>query len=81
MVKIKTIVDGRVVLLLGLSHANLDDLRATGLNGCVKVADPELEMPFEIWITAAETEQVMLQSFATGIKEGTKLRIDRRFKS
>ena len=38
-------------------------------------------MPFEIWITAAETEQVMLQSFATGIKEGTKLRIDRRFKS
>lgn len=81
MMKIKTTIDGRPTVILGLSHANLNRLRVDGLAGHVKVDGVELEIPFDILITAAETEQVMLDAFEAGIRAGTKLRIDPRLKS
>lgn len=80
MIKIKTTLGDKRVLLLGLSHANLDRLKAQGLTGFIRVADPELELPVEIWITAAETEQVMIDAFKDGIRDGTKVRMDPRLK-
>ena len=81
MMKIKAELGGRDVLIVGLSHANLDRLRRDGLSGYIKIDDKELGLNVDIWITAAETENVMLDAFQAGITEGTKLRIDKRLKS
>lgn len=72
---------GRPLILLGLSHANLDRLRAEGLKGRIGVDGAELGIDVDIWITAAETEQMMFDAFQDGIREGTKLHIDPRLKS
>jgi hypothetical protein len=68
-------------ILLGLSHANLDRLRADGLKGAIKVAGKDLGIDVDIYITAAETEAVMLQEFAAGIGPDTEVKIDKRLKS
>lgn len=81
MMKIKATLSGREVLVLGLSHANLDRLRADGLKGYIKIDGKEIDIPFDILITAAEREAVMMRAFADGIGEGTKVHIDKRFKS
>lgn len=81
MMKIKATLGGRDLLLLGLSHANLDRLREQGLSGKIVVDGKELGLAVDIWITAAEDENVMLRSFQAGITKGTKLHIDKRFKS
>lgn len=47
------------LLLLGLSHANLDRLRADGLNGAIRIKGKDIGLPIEIWITAAETEDAI----------------------
>jgi hypothetical protein len=82
MMKIKGTVPslGGEVVILGLSHANLDRLRADGLNGYIKIDGKELGLPCDIIITAAPTERDMLEAFSAGIKAGTKLHIDKRFK-
>lgn len=82
MMKIKTPnFRGKPAVVLGLSHANLDRLRADGLNGHIHIKGEELQIPFDIVITAAETEGVMLQAFQEGIQAGTKVAIDKRLKS
>lgn len=81
MMKIKAEINGRDLLVLGLSHANLDKLRADGLQGKIVVDGKELGLDVDIWITAAENEQVMLRAFQDGINAGTKVHIDQRLKS
>lgn len=82
MMKIKYERDGRKVLLLGLSHGNLDRLRADGLTGYIKVAGEDVELgAIDILITAAATEQEMMRAFMDGVHAGTKLHIDPRLKS
>lgn len=82
MMKIKThSKDGRPVVLLGFSHGNLDRLRADGLSGYIEIKAESLDIPFDILITAAETEQALLRAFEGGIGPNTKLRIDPRLKS
>jgi len=81
MMKIKATIGDRELLVLGLSHANLDRLRAQGLTGKIVVDGKELGLPVDIWITAAENEAVMLRSFQDGIQAGTKVHIDKRLKS
>lgn len=82
MIKAKIVKNGRTIVLLGLSHANLDRLREQGLHGHIEIKGEDLEIgPVDILITAAETEQVMLETFIDGVREGTKLRIDPRLKS
>jgi len=81
MMKIKAQVGDRELLVIGLSHANLDKLRRDGLQGKIVIDGKELGLDVDIWITAAETEAVMLRSFQDGITEGTKVHIDPRLKS
>ena len=69
------------VVLLGLSHANLDRLRADGLDGFIRIAGEELGIDITILITAGETEQAMLEHFASSVGPDTKVTIDPRFKS
>jgi hypothetical protein len=81
MMKIKATLGGRETLIIGLSHANLDKLRADGLTAKILIDGKELGIPIDVWITAAEDEGVMMRAFQEGITEGTKVHIDKRFKS
>lgn len=83
MMKAKMFIDGKTVVVIGLSHANLDQLRADGLNGHIEIKGEDLDIAggLRIMITAASDEQEMLRAFEKGIREGTKLRIDPRLKS
>lgn len=81
MMKIKAEIGGRNLLVLGLSHTNLDKLRADGLTGKIVVDGKELGLDVDIWITAAENERVMMESFQEGITASTKVHIDPRLKS
>lgn len=69
------------LVVLGLSHANLDRLRADGLSGGIKISGADLGIPIDIMITAAETEVKMLEAFTSGIGPDTKVSIDKRLKS
>jgi hypothetical protein len=71
--------DGTRVVLLGLSHANLDRLRSMGLSGYIEIKAADMDIPHDILITAAETEQVLLEAFAGGIGPNTKVHIDKKF--
>lgn len=69
------------LVVLGLSHANLDRLRADGLDGFIRIAGEELGIDITILITAGETEQAMMEHFAASVGPDTKVNIDPRFKS
>lgn len=79
--KIKATLSGRETLILGLSHANLDKLRAQGLTGKIVIDGKEHGLDLDIWLTAAEDEGVMMRAFQEGITAGTKVHIDRKIKS
>lgn len=83
MMKAKMFIDGETIVVIGLSHANLDRLRADGLAGSIEIKGEDLDIPFplRIFVTAAEDEQEMLRAFEKGVHAGTKLRIDPRLKS
>jgi hypothetical protein len=77
-------IHGRSVLVLGLSFANLDKLRADAPNGgFIKVQGAELGLPIDVVIFAGETEAHMAQMM-TGeglIGPDTKVTVSTRLKS
>lgn len=75
-----TAADGRTIVVLGLSHANLERLRQQGLSGFINVAGHDLGIPFDVMITAAPTERDLLEAFQQLIGPDTKLHIDKRLK-
>lgn len=81
MMKLKATAGDRQIIVLGLSHANLDRLREQGLRGKIVVDGAEMGLDADIWITAAPTESAMMDAFGSAIGPDTKVHIDRRFKS
>lgn len=81
MIKIKGRIGKSSLVILGLSHANLDRLRAEGLKGAIKVEGKPLGLDADIWITAADTEATMVDAFREGINADTIVHIDDRLKS
>lgn len=67
-------------LVLGLSHANLDHLRESGLPGGIVIKGAEIGLNLDIVIIAAEDERVMLDHFADSIGPKTRLYIDPKLK-
>lgn len=81
MMKLCGKIDGRPTIVLGLSHGNLDQLRADGLNGCIAILAEDFNVPFDIIITAAKTELELFDAFQSGIGPNTELHIAKEFKS
>lgn len=83
MMKARMKVDGREALVLGLSYANLDRLRAEGFSGSIKIPAEDHGMPFDIIITAEKTEAHMVEIFEEDglIGPDTEVHIDPRLKS
>lgn len=72
---------GEDLVLLGLSFANLDRLRADGLKGFIKISAADIGgAPFDIMITAAPTEADMAVMMAEFIGPHTKVHIDDKLK-
>jgi hypothetical protein len=42
-----------MMLLIGLSHRNLDLLREQGLSGYIKISGKDIDLPIDVMITAA----------------------------
>jgi hypothetical protein len=74
--------DGAGILLLGLSHANLDKLRADGMKGFIKIKAADIGgAPFDIMSTAAPSEADMADMLSEFIGPETKVHIDEKLKS
>jgi hypothetical protein len=80
MIKAYFVKDGQPILLLGLSHANLDRLREYGLSGHILIKAADFGLSHDIVITAAKSEQVIAQYLAPYIGPDTKVHIDKKLK-
>jgi hypothetical protein len=77
MIKAMGSIGGRKVLILALSHHNLDRLRADGLHGHIPIAGNEFGLPFDIHLTAAASEKEIVAALLPGIGPQTKVRRER----
>lgn len=77
---ISKLPDGRPLVTLGLSFANLDRLRADGLKGCIRINGAEIGIPVDIIITAGETEAVMADALAEFIGPDTVVHVAEKLK-
>lgn len=75
--------DGRTVLMLGLSHANLDKLRADGMKGHIWVSGERMGVPINVMIFAGTDEREMAHVLTESglIDERTIVNIDPKLKS
>jgi hypothetical protein len=82
MMKAKYVAaNGRETLLLGLSFANLDRLRAQARDGFIPIDGAELGIPIDIVITAGETEAALFDLVKDHVGENTRIHIDEKLKS
>lgn len=81
MIKAVMAQRGRKLLLIGLSHANLDRLRADGLNGFIRIDGPVIGISHDIMITAGSTEAEIADALSDMIGPDTKIHVDPRLKS
>ena len=69
------------VLIIGLSHANLDKLRADGTDGFIRIVGTEMDLLIDIMITAGETEAAMAHDLGYLIGPDTEDYISSKLKS
>lgn len=81
MIKAKGTVGGRDVVFFGLSHANLDRLRADGLDGGIRIEGKKLGLSADIIITAAETEADIINGMRESFSEDTIVHLSEKLKS
>lgn len=81
MIKARGSLRGREVLILGLSFANLDKLRAEVGNGYIEVSGKQVGLPIDIHIIAGETEAHIVQQLSGGMDENTVVVTEPRLKN
>lgn len=70
--------DGRRIVVLALSHGNLDRLRADGLNGYIPIKGEDIALPgIDIQITAGETEEKIAEALKPFFGPATVIRGER----
>jgi hypothetical protein len=72
--------NGRNILVLGLSFANLDKLRAAPGDDHIRIDGRALGLPIDVMIFAGETEAHCAETLADGIGPNTKVNISPRSK-
>lgn len=73
--------DGAKLLVIGLSHRNLDKLREDGMEGFIEIDGGEIGWPgHTILITAGETEAAMASRFEELIGPDTKTTVADKLK-
>jgi len=70
----------RKLLIIGLSYANLDKLRADGMDGFIRINGEEMGLPVDVLITAGETEAIMSEKLLGCSGPETKIHISDKLK-
>lgn len=73
--------DGRLLLVLGLSYANLDKFRAEPGDTYIKVMGKELGIPVDVVIFSGETEAHCAETVQHLIGPDTHITMSERLKS
>jgi hypothetical protein len=79
MIKATTTVDGRTLLMIGLSFGNLDKFRAEAGDTFIRIDGKAMDLPIDVLIFSGETEAHMQTMFA--ITEKTIVHIDPKLKA
>ena len=76
-----TLADGRQLLMIGLSFANLDKFRADPRDTYIPIEGKEMGLPIDVMIFSGETEAHMQELMLNYISAKTKIHIDPKLKS
>lgn len=80
MMNLRATINGRDTIVIGLSHENLDRLRADGLKGGIPIRKEKLGLDVDIFVTAAANELEMFEAVRHGITPDTKVNISDKLK-
>lgn len=81
MIKATATLDGKSVLMIGLSFGNLDKFRASPGDTFIRIDGKEMGLPVDVLIFSGKTEADMQEMMASSIGPKTKLHIDPKLKS
>jgi hypothetical protein len=81
MMKATGTLDGRRVLMVGLSFGNLRRFLAEPEDTFIKIEGKEIDLPFDVLIFSGETEAHMQRLVMNSIGPDTKVHIDPKLKS
>jgi hypothetical protein len=73
--------DGKPVVLIGLSFANLDRLRAGAGDDHIRIDGPAMGIPFDILICAGRTEADLAALIAPGLEPDAKIYVDPKLRN
>ena len=74
-------IDGRRLLIVGLSFANLDRFRAQPRDTTIKIDGKELDLPIDVMIFSGETEAQLATVIEDAIGPATRVHVSPRLKS
>jgi hypothetical protein len=72
--------DGRKLLIVGLSFANLDRFRAEPRDTMIKIDGKELGLGVDVMIFSGETEAHLADCIQDGVGPNTKIHVSPRLK-
>jgi hypothetical protein len=81
MLKAKATLNGRTMLMLGLSFKNLDKFRAEAGDTYIKIDGKEMGLPIDVLLFSGETEAHLTQLVEKGIGPDTIVHTDPKLKS
>lgn len=81
MIKAIVTEGDRKLLMLGLSHRNLDKFRDGPLDSFIRIDGKEMGIPFDVLIFSGKTEADMQTMMGAVIGPETTVHIDPRLKS
>jgi hypothetical protein len=81
MIKATATLNGRTMLMLGLSFKNLDRFRAEPGDTFIKIDGKQMNLPIDVLLFSGETEAHLAKSVEKGIGPDTIVHVDPKLKS
>ena len=80
MIKATATIDGRQLLMIGLSYGNLDKFRKAPLDTFIKIDGRAMDLPIDVLLFSGETETSMQTAIQSMISPLTVVHIDPKLK-
>jgi hypothetical protein len=81
MIKATAQMNGRTMLILGLSFKNLDKFRAEPGDTFIKIDGRQMDLPIDVMIFSGETEAHLANLVQNSVGPMTKVYVDPKLKS
>jgi hypothetical protein len=81
MLKATAQLNGRTVLMLGLSFRNLDKFRAEPGDTFIKIDGTKMNLPIDVLLFSGETEAHLTKLIEKGMSPDTIIHIDPKLRS